>query len=128
MKKIKGFKAFNKDMTCRGFKYEEGKTYKSDKAEICSSGFHFCENPFDILNYYDLCESEFKEGGMKKYKVSWIEIHEAIVEAEDTSQAREIAEELDHGATLRYTDDNEVELIGNPEPDDMGAAHSKMEE
>ena len=58
---MKGYKAFNKDMTCRGFQYEEGKTYEESKAECCESGFHFCENPLDTLKYYNLCESEFAE-------------------------------------------------------------------
>jgi len=58
---MKGYKAFNKDMTCRGFQYEEGKTYEELKAECCESGFHFCENPLDVLKYYNLCESEFAE-------------------------------------------------------------------
>ena len=59
---MKGFKAFNKGMICRGFKYEEGKEYKIDgDVEICSHGFHSCENPLDTLSYYDLVESEFAE-------------------------------------------------------------------
>ena len=31
------------------------------KPQICKKGFHFCENPLDVLNYYDLCDSEFSE-------------------------------------------------------------------
>jgi hypothetical protein len=59
---MKGFKAFHKDMTCNGFQYKEGETYEHDgKLKICSSGFHFCENPLDVLNYYNLCDSEFAE-------------------------------------------------------------------
>jgi hypothetical protein len=58
---MKGFKAFNKNMTCRGFQFEEGKVYEESKADCCNSGFHFCENPLDTLNYYNLCESEFAE-------------------------------------------------------------------
>jgi hypothetical protein len=58
---LKGYKAFKKDMTCRGFQFKEGQTYETDKAVICDSGFHFCENPLDTLNYYGLCESEFAE-------------------------------------------------------------------
>ena len=60
---IKGYKAFNKDMTCQGFQYEEGKEYemKEGEVELCEKGFHFCENPLDVLSYYDLCESVFAE-------------------------------------------------------------------
>jgi hypothetical protein len=58
-RKMKGFKAFNEDMTCRGFKFEEGKIYEETTAECCETGFHFCENPLDVLNHYNLCESEF---------------------------------------------------------------------
>jgi hypothetical protein len=57
---IKGFKAFNKGLKCRDFQYEVGKEYKlNGDVKICSSGFHFCENPLDVLNYYDLIDSEF---------------------------------------------------------------------
>ena len=37
-----GYKAMNADMTCRGFKYEVGETYRiSGNPELCRSGFHF---------------------------------------------------------------------------------------
>ena len=54
-KKIKGYKGFNPDMTCRDFKYEVGKEYETDKAKTCEAGFHFCENPFDVWDYYPPC-------------------------------------------------------------------------
>ena len=46
------FKATNGDMQCKGFQYELGKTYKTDKAELCKCGFHACRSPLDIFNYY----------------------------------------------------------------------------
>ena len=49
---MKTYKGFNKDMTCRGFQYEEGNEYETDVAEVCSSGFHACEYPLDCFNYY----------------------------------------------------------------------------
>ena len=49
---MKAYKGFNRDMTCRNFQYEEGKEYETDKAKLCESGFHACENPLDCLNYY----------------------------------------------------------------------------
>jgi hypothetical protein len=50
---LRAFKAFNKDWTCRGFKYEVGKSYHQDgKIFCCSNGFHACTNPLDVFNYY----------------------------------------------------------------------------
>ena len=49
---MKAYKGFNKDMTCRGFQYKEGGEFETDKAKLCESGFHACENPLDCLNYY----------------------------------------------------------------------------
>ena len=50
---MKAYKGFNRDMTCRGFKYEEGKEYITPQAKCCSTGFHACEHPLDCLDYYD---------------------------------------------------------------------------
>ena len=54
---VKGYKAFNKGMICRGKQYEENATYEENGNEICEAGvMHFCENPFDVLNYYSLVD------------------------------------------------------------------------
>jgi hypothetical protein len=61
-KTIKGYKAFNKGMKCQNFQYEEGTTYSiDDDTVLCKKGFHFCENPLNVLDYYDLIDSEFAE-------------------------------------------------------------------
>lgn len=46
---MKAYKGFNKGLTCRGFQYEEGKTYEEQEAKLCKSGFHACENPIMCL-------------------------------------------------------------------------------
>ena len=46
------YKGFNRDMTCRGKQYEEGKTYKEESAEACNTGMHACEYPLDCFKYY----------------------------------------------------------------------------
>ena len=61
-KKIMGFKGFDKDLSCRGFKYEVGKTYEHNgKVSLYNQGFHFCENPMDTWGYYDLFDGKFAE-------------------------------------------------------------------
>ena len=51
-KQMKGYKGFNKDLTCRGKQYAENTVFEEETAEICKSGMHFCKNPFEVLNYY----------------------------------------------------------------------------
>ena len=59
MKKF--YKGFNEDLTCRGFQYEEGKTYTEDNADLCNCGFHACEDPLDCFSYYEPRSSQFRE-------------------------------------------------------------------
>ena len=51
--KLKGYKGMKSDMTCRGRKYEIGKTYTEENAKLCRSGIHWCKNLKDVFDYYD---------------------------------------------------------------------------
>jgi len=71
--KVTGYKGFDKNMQCRGFQYKEGETYEhKGDAKLCNEGFHFCEHPLDVLNYYAPATSNFCK-----------------VEAEDVSKDRD---------------------------------------
>ena len=56
------YKGMKYDMSCKDFKYEIGKTCKTDKVKFCNCGFHACLNPRDVLDYYsqDECSRYFK--------------------------------------------------------------------
>ena len=60
--KIKAYKGFNNDMTCRDFQYEVGKEYEQKgKIEVCENGFHACENPMNVFGYYPPNNSRYCE-------------------------------------------------------------------
>ena len=58
---MKAYKGMDKDMKCRGFQYEVGKEYETEKANVCKCGFHACEYPLDIFSYYPPSENRFFE-------------------------------------------------------------------
>ena len=49
---MKGYKGFEPGLICKGKQYAENSVFEESKAEVCKSGMHFCENPFDVLDYY----------------------------------------------------------------------------
>ncbi|WP_342975102.1 DUF7666 domain-containing protein [Phocaeicola dorei] len=60
--KIKAYKAFDKDLSCRGFKYEVGKEYEeTGDIKACEKGFHACPYPLDVFGYYAPAGSRFCE-------------------------------------------------------------------
>ena len=55
---MKAYKGFNKDMTCNGKQYAENTVFEEPEADLCRCGMHFCENPLDVLDYYNLVTDE----------------------------------------------------------------------
>ena len=61
-KVITSYKAFDKNMQCRGFQYEVGKEYEMDgEIKCCNRGFHACKSPIEVWNYYDMLNSRYAE-------------------------------------------------------------------
>ena len=86
-----GYKAFNKDLTCRGFQYEIGQTYSMDESPVpCQRGFHFCKSIAETYGYYSMsddtriCKIEalgkVATNDDKKYCTNVIKILEEITE------------------------------------------------
>ena len=88
-----GYKGFNSDMTCRGFLFEEGKVYEEPEAELCKSGFHFCEQPMNVLQFYPLIGEDGKLNVFRKI--------EALDEATtDESKCKFVTKKLRVGAKV----------------------------
>ena len=61
-KVITSYKAFDKNMQCRGFQYEVGKEYEMDgEIKCCNRGFHACKSPIEVWDYYDMLNSRYAE-------------------------------------------------------------------
>lgn len=74
---MKMYKGFDKNLKCRDFQYEIGKTYEEPTAELCEKGFHACEYPLDVFGYYapgDMsryCEVDLDDVSDKKSNVCY---------------------------------------------------------
>ena len=55
---MKGYKGFGPGLICKDKQYQENTVFEEPEAKICEKGMHFCENPFDVLDYYDLIRSD----------------------------------------------------------------------
>ena len=84
---MKGYKVFNSDWTCRGFRYKVGKTYKYEgEINICRAGFHFCKKLVDCFNYYTF---------NPKNKVAVVEATGRIIEEESNySNSKCVTDEI----------------------------------
>ena len=113
---MKAYKAFNKDMTCRGFQFEEGKEYYEDKAELCKSGFHACLNPLDCWTYYDMFDSEIHE----------VELDE--VSSERGKDTKVCGKKIKIGAklSLRNIISASIDFVNNNENDKVDYAFAKL--
>ena len=129
---IKSYKGFNKDMTCKGFQYEEGKEYETERAECCETGFHACEYPLDCFSHYAPNDSVYheveqdgdidrKDGGTKiastKIKIgariSIAGIVKAAIEYTMSRTKKEASKDDDYGASSATGDKGASSATGD---------------
>ena len=91
----KYYKGFNPDMTCRGFQYEDGKEYETDRANLCECGFHACEAPLDVFGYYPPVNDK---GELNRFHE--VELEEISDEKSDDTKV--VAKKIKIGAELNF--------------------------
>ena len=107
------YKGMNSDMSCRDFKYELGKSYKTDKVKLCEIGFHACLNPLNVRYYYP------KDKGSRHFKVKLsgeitkCEEHDTKVAATEITILEEITDTFDDviKTTEWWKNDNVLDLL-----------------
>ena len=97
---MKGYKAFKKGLICdptgkNPFQYAENTVFEqNEEAVICNSGFHFCKNPLDVLDYYPLINNN---GDMTEFA----EV-EALDECETDDNKKFCTKKLKVGAKVSF--------------------------
>ena len=93
---MKGYKAFEKGLICKGKQYAENAVFEEEKAEICNSGMHFCKYPLDVFDYYPLIDDK---GSMSEFA----EV-EALDECKTDDNRKYCTKKLKIGAKLNIID------------------------
>ena len=93
---MKGYKAFEKGMICRGKQYRENTVFEEDAAEICKSGMHFCKYPLDVLEYYPLVD--------EKGNISVFAEVEALGKAKTDDEKKYCTERLKIGNEITFAE------------------------
>ena len=55
---MKGYKAFEKGLVCKGKQYAENTVFEEPEAVVCRKGMHYCHEPLAVLGYYDLVDDD----------------------------------------------------------------------
>ena len=93
---MKGYKAFEKGMICRGKQYRENTVFEEGVAEICKRGMHFCKFPLDVLEYYPLVD--------EKGNISVFAEVEALGEAKTDDEKKYCTERLKIGNEITFAE------------------------
>ena len=91
---MKGYKAFEKGLICRGKQYAENTVFEEDDAVICEKGMHFCKDPLAVLDYYPLVDDN---GNL----IEFAEV-EALDEPETDDNQKFVSKKLKIGTKLDF--------------------------
>ena len=119
---MKAYKGFDENLKCRDFQYEIGKTYEEPTAELCEKGFHACEYPLDVFEYY-------APGNMSRYcEVDLDDVSDKKSNKDSKRCGKKIAVKAEIGiaglvkAAVKYTMEKAIPENSKHATGDQGAA------
>ena len=119
---MKAYKGFDEDLKCKDFQYEIGKTYEEPTAELCEKGFHACEYPLDVFEYY-------APGNMSRYcEVDLDDVSDKKSNKDSKRCGKKIAVKAEIGiaglvkAAVKYTMEKAIPENSKHATGDQGAA------
>ena len=109
-KEVIAYKGMKSDMTCKGFQFEVGKSYKTYKVELCEIGFHACLNPIDVLDYYSQEYSRYFKVKLSG-EITQCDFYDTKVAATEITILEEINIDEVIETTEWWKNDNVIDLL-----------------
>ena len=109
---MKGYKAFEKGLICRGKQYAENTVFEEDDAVICEKGMHFCKEPLAVLDYYPLVDDN---GNLTEFaEVEALDKPKTNDNQKFVSKKLKIGTKLDFAELIKASVNFDFEKVGSP--------------
>lgn len=109
---MKGYKAFEKGLICRGKQYAENTVFEEDDAVICEKGMHFCKDPLAVLDYYPLVDDN---GNLTEFaEVESLDTPKTDDNQKFVSKKLKIGRKLDFAGLIKASVNFDFEKVGSP--------------
>ena len=109
---MKGYKAFEKGLICRGKQYAENTVFEEDDAVICEKGMHFCKDPLAVLDYYPLVDDN---GNLTEFaEVEALDEPKTNDNQKFVSKKLKIGTKLDFAELIKASVNFDFEKVGSP--------------
>ena len=121
---MKGYKAFEKGLICRGKQYAENTVFEEDDAVICEKGMHFCKDPLAVLDYYPLVDDN---GNLTEFaEVEALDKPKTNDNQKFVSKKLKIGTKLDFAGLIKASVNFDFEKVGSSKVRNTARKNAKI--